>query len=378
MSISFRDAVLEHAMLSEAEPEEEVLLEGYWASGRFVRFWETVMPLFPREWITSLPSPCIASFPLVSLYSFWLHDTKKPIIQFDQREVYDLIEGLEWHMFSDVFFVARTSQWLEQCIRLFEHALARALEMCFWKMANPGEINMDTHSTLVPLELSPDISGAKVNFAYLYEMDIQFTHLMIQLYLDRDAFTRDLPGPPMDTQRLKQRAVDYADKLSPKSVVKHRRVFYESLVVTTAQRKIHRIRIENSSRPAAREIIVHKHQLLYEALPECTTALDVIRDRVGGGVSDAIQQRISHDSLLTRLTGSFESIRGDPLAALRAEGFPRITYQRITAQWLVLFEQGTPGLRYPSLMEAFVATRKLRPDLRVKNGIPLDVLDAHL
>jgi hypothetical protein len=67
-------------------------------------------------------------FHLVNIPECWMHDDPIPITKMYMRYLMDLLEGLEWHVFSDFTHKARSAEWKKQVLDMLQLIVHRCIQ----------------------------------------------------------------------------------------------------------------------------------------------------------------------------------------------------------------------------------------------------------
>lgn len=376
-----------------------------------------------------------ADFPLVRIHPSWLHEPPEPILRMDMRSLMDALTGLEWHVFSDPGHRPRVAAWWRQvksmakllfyrCVHFVQHDAwelsvlnvesyrettdvdAMALynahagtasdELAAYASDDEGEAPVRPFRSLAPTLAqtampSLIVQTARVSEVWIYDVDAIFSNFWLEAQAHDTAPPVDesVPARP-DIARLRKFLFDFAAAVTESEVVRSRRVWFEELLLTDSYRRIFRRTSPFNARPAAREIILSKSDLVYPA--PCTTFKEITTRLVKGDVS--LHMRVSTDALFEFHSRSLALGSGDLYKALFAKSrravhtsterdsvlFPCIYRDPIGNFWEVACRRGVYA-RDDSFTGAFARLRawqRLHGVSAEKGAVRLDVLDAHI
>lgn len=364
------EAFLKHLVKTyiyeKQEDQAAIVIYEFYHHPRFYRFYTDVYPLYkPLQG----QSGSLKLFSLVKIQPFWVHSEDRDISQYTQREILDLIEGLDFHLFAgDIMFRDRTDEWKQQCKDLSKVAFGRAFHLTIGDEHTESVLNCEDYTESEPMPGVPGMHLYRTNERYLYEIEVFQTYFHIGLYKERDTVVRGRHG---DVWALRKYLISTASRLDEREVVDNRKSYYESLCVSPCSRRVQLIRDTYLRNPKPSQILVRKHDQLVLNMVHCTTRDDVLCERPRG---EEIHERISIDSLLVLICSSYKHVgTGDPLQALLGPGYPQIRRRYTDACWVLYLNDHEAGVAYPSLLEAFAANRSVR----VKAGVRLDVFEPH-
>lgn len=352
------------------------------------RFWKGIsdylkkVPLIMPEDERSLNH-----FPLVRLENHFYHDKERsvPIFKLSQRSIFDIWEGLEWHVLSNPFFKARTKQWLKQVLMLIELLLYRTIEIGstddqdtfvlnheqYSEIIEAREPNEDEDEPLQTFEVDENgeevvqkptvFESAKVNYAYFLDMECIFTHTMQHIFMHHQYInemnTDTIRIARLDNdelhENLKKKVFRYAERIGEENLVADRKFFYESLVTTASHIRIHRRRHPFDQRPTSAGVLIGKHPSIYTV--HCKKKHEILTPRKS---EDKTIETASLDSMFQMYCRSCKE--GDPLAGLVTKHLfngpnksygppneeeikiesqvPRIFYSKLLAQWVLIVD----------------------------------------
>lgn len=322
------------------------------------RFWINVVPTLP---VNCADTRALRHFIHLRILPQWVCDAAKPILHYSQREIVLLVEGLEWHAGSDIYFRNRTPVWQKQVFQLMELCMLRCVY--FFRLGEcPVDVldsdeHRDVNSTFGKIEF------ATVNYAYLFEMETLMTGTFVSCYESRHPIPL---GPPVHIDRVRSFVFGYAEKMGEPDIRRTRRDYYHELIVTPAQRAVHYHRVPFDINPSLRTILAYKHEAI---AGDAVTSKDEILGQKSG-----IDAMISMDSMFTFYCRSLKRKSGDPLHALRdLPGYPKVHFNRLHALWVLEIDPHTI-IGYYSLVELYVFMRTTYPDLTLKGPIKLDII----
>jgi len=316
------------------------------------RFWLEVAPTLI---IPSHDTRALYDFPYVNIPETWQHYIDRPIFEYCQREIYDLIEGIHWHVVCDCTFIAKDDRWRKECMELFELAMYRAVQLGMSENI-PDVLDYDTFRIVTEFP-GTDVKRVSPNYAYFHDIATLITEFLKEMFVDRDPVPM---GPPVEYDFLRTKIVDNAARVTDADLVKFRRVYHEDLTVTPGLKQVHRRKNPLNNRPASRDVIVSKRSSVYQIHCESKEhILNCRRTTKQPGAS--IVDLISLDALFTRECVSQSARTCNPAAVLFRSGFPNIRYARTRALWVVRLNADDIGVGYRGLIEAFAYARTMNP-----------------
>lgn len=322
------------------------------------RFWLDVVPTLPRQ---CADRRALRDFIHIRILRHWISDISKPILHYTQREILLLVEGLEWHIGSDVYFRERTPAWQKQVIHMLELCMLRCVY--FFRLGECPVDSLDSEDYRDANSTFGEVKFATVNYSYLFETETLLTNTMVCCFEDRHPIPR---GPPMNVDRIRLTVFGYADKMGEPDVRRTRREYYHELIVTPAQRAVHYHRVPFDINPSMRTILAYKHESI--ACDPVTSKDEILGQR---GSVDAM---ISLDAMFVFYCRSLRRKTGDPLYALQdTPGYPRVYFNRLHALWVLETDPHT-RIGYYSLTELYVFMRTNHPHITTKGLVKLDTV----
>ena len=345
---------------------ELLFVRGRLTCERTCVFWEKVAQNSIGMGIVVDDARTIQEFMLIRLNEQWIlrgpEDEPmipKPILSYTQRESLLLLEGLHWHVFSDVFFVHRSFEWYRQVLQVAELVIYRLI--CIGMSSSDVVLDYTEYRTLTP---------CRVNFAFLFDVECYIRELLTILKDDEPCVRNKLENVQVaQNDQLIKTMVASVDKVREDEIVRLRRIYYEDLVVSEGMRRIFRRTHQYNLKPVSREILVNKLGINYGV--HCKTKADVLFPRLQ---DEQILQVISFDSVFLMYCRSVKT--GSPIEVLiQKPGFPRIRYVRTLACWVVEATEDSPLVYCISMLSAFVVFRTRHTDIREKHTTKLDIFD---
>jgi hypothetical protein len=346
----------------------------------------------------------LEDFPLIQLHESWIHDPLQ-ISRMYMRDTMDLLEGLEWHVFSDMFFRHRTNAWWKQVMELFhllvhrcfqfaqgewdttilnveEYRLVRKLNLLEPVDEDPEKkldgYRSDDEEGLVdaaappkkkrkkpdPTASSTDLHSppneapkpmrtfykeiATVSTTWLYDVD-SITSFFWQCAFGYEQYPLPPGIPDIDLASFRDFIFAQIQLLKEDETIRFRRVWYEDLLVVESYRRVYKRKSPLNERPASREVIIFKKDELYTV--DCTTIQDIITKQVGEDPLENNQHlRISTDAMFFLYTRSLSNTTGNVCQAvfrktrkeaLAAKSYPCIFRNEIRNVWEVMLDAGT-------------------------------------
>lgn len=324
------------------------------------RFWLDIVPKIP---FIQGDRRSLADFISISILPFWTpSDTRKPILEYTQREARMVMEGVEWNLSGDIYFRGRDRQWFREVLQIMELIMLRC--MYFYSQGEmPVTVLDDAEYCDVNTIEHTDVKLATVNYKFLFEMETLFTSSIWTCFEARIPVEM---APPVDTEALRIHVFSYANYLGDPEIVSAWREYYQGLISSKAHRAIHYFRVPHDVRPSMRTVLAYKDTEL--SVDKFTTKSEIM-----GRHSNPMDKIISLDSLFVMYCKSLRRKSGDPIAALvDAPTVPRLTFCRGLSIW-VLEPVSHLKIGFISISSAFVYFRLNYPDIKQKGRTVLDI-----
>ena len=199
-------------------------------------------------------SRLLSDFPLVQLAKRFIHEPC-PISRMTQQSATHALEGLEWHMFSDIFFHERSEDWLDQCTALLNLLINRIFTIIQGDL-EPEIINVKAYRNITrtqnlkriydgydsdnekqKIDLSEyELDIANVNEAYIFDMDTLISTMKRRLFERTEHII--LPKPSLS--KLRCYVYNEIQRQKDINVVQAYKAWYEELIVSPTYTRIYR------------------------------------------------------------------------------------------------------------------------------------------
>lgn len=300
-------------------------------------------------------------FPLVKIKKFMIHDKDEPILTYDQLSLWDALEGVVWHLVSDVFWKKRNGEWVRQCLQLVELLFMRCRVISDYRDAPLNVLNVRRYRDEYELNNNEEAIAAHVTWKFLFET----SELIIQALrtcCDEKAHW-DRVDPIVVSQEpvtvLRKYIRTSSSSQREESVIIIRREYLENLFFVPAYERIFRLSNRNSSRIKTREVLVYKNDRLYDVNDHIHSKAEILAARRINDEREQIMQRVSIDSLLSDLVRS------------QKWKLP-IVYVRTLAVWYL---EATDQY-FESYTEAFARFRRNTPEKKEFSAFDAYILDV--
>jgi hypothetical protein len=288
----------------------------------------------------------LAEFPLVGLKECFIHEKTLPILNYGQQALYDVLEGLQLHMLSDVYWKQRSPAWIHQCLQLLELIFIRCTAISNEPNASLALLNMKEYRVMYEMELTTNVIAAYVNREFLFDMGEMIIMILETCYEEMPYWDEN---PLMiveheDVSALYKHIRKDCSKLRDEIVTRHRRVYYEHMMLTKSDERIFSRRDKFAYRTKAREILVNKNDHVYDDKEHCASKVEVLAPRRIQHPRERIMEQISMDAMFDYMISTFKW------------ELP-MKYVRTMALWRLKIE-GDPALFFETRTEAFTNLRR--------------------
>ena len=337
-------------------------------------FWDLVLEHkdFVKDIQTSILGVTPIRFRHVRLIKRYLLPTNTTYGQLNQKEVLNLLDGLEWHATSDLFFLERTSEWLVELCDALTHCLMR----CFYIATHCTDLktlNAERYRTEVK---RIEYGGIKVRAGllnYEFEFLVETVCRNIWLHVLEVTETHD-PILYQETTSLTEseqsafdsilgRCMRRAEQLNSVDVTDNRRRYVDDLQISWGDRrwaKLFSSDLNHTS--AAREFIVkrdrgRKYRNHCEDKNQILFGKNLLKKTVESlEDSECFEKHeiLSEDSLLYLYSRAL--LRGGNIICdlIKEEVFQ---FVRILQRWVFNPKDGDPIISSESLTKLFVLVR---------------------
>lgn len=316
------------------------------------------------------------TFPLIRIPSRWNHEKyyETNVNNWSLQITTDTLEGLEWHVCSDVWFGGRTHEWVRQAVALFELLKARVFDL-IQEDDLPDIINMKEYRTMhskndFAIRDEIDEVGyesdegkhrtkkmkfdsvlnltkfntivARVNSDFLMDADALITTFELRL---RDFVRLVHSGMPRagacDVSALRVHLFRRVQTFNPKKATSSYFDWVQTIVFSSLYRRNH-ARKNGMNRPCVpKHVIISKNPQLVELLP--TTITDIIERKVSDpsrGMYPDTRIRLAGDYALHNIG---QESGGITAALIRTDaGDDPILYREpFSNQWICQVDQET-------------------------------------
>lgn len=366
-------------------------------------------------WMHSIPmvesDVSLSSFPLVQLHERWTHDLYMdcPISTLSLTVIMSTLEGLEWLMFSDIFFTARTPEWIHQVRELKSRLVVRISDLIRHE-SDPDILNIDSYVTLTKkgellsshggaaegydsdeevrknkrLNVSKhgdlgkyDLDTAEPNSIFLFDVDTMLTNLSLQLF-HFDTLPEPLVVPIPSVEKLRTWVFTKIYTLNKIKVVQGYSAWVEKILISESHTRVFQRTTGFTRAPNLRHLLVTKNEKVVDDLP--TSLDDIIIPRVR---HSQIWRRLGSDSMLVYLSQQLEGTVQAVLFSSHTEvpshsvGMYRDAFRNC---WIA---QLSPSERFhcASMTHAYVFLRRLMIDRGISplvRGVDCRALDTHI
>jgi hypothetical protein len=369
----------------------------------------------------------LEDFPLVKIHDCFLHDSI-PIMRMYLQQASSLMEGLQWHVCSDIFFTGRTEAWWKQVMELFRLLTSRCFQFIQgeWeapilnvkeyrvehkrlvgrqaeevdlseyrfeeedeekrkrmKMSSSTKTTTTTATVIIregeeKKEVKPvHLAMAVVSETYLYDQDCRITSMWNTAF-DHDYY----PLPPsigvVDIANFVSWLLGkYIQEIKEDEVLRFRRIWLEDLIVTDSYRRIHKRISPLTEKPASREIIIYKNDQLYDDMLKTypTSRKDVqTKPATGNAKKNNLIYRISVDSMFFLYAKSLHPNPGDVCEAVYRKNRAMPHERNVTYPFI--FRNGHRGV-WELVMSETECFAFMRKQMR-ENGISCMIGDVNL
>jgi len=401
----------------------------------------TLLPCLANHHMEDDPRT-LRDFSLIHIDPVWIHheegDALIPIMRMSQRQIMDTIEGVDWHVFSDVFFRDRTPEWWTQVIQLYYILFCRCAYFATHEL-QPSILDIEEYTTRRTVnfledglasdshaqqerldgyrsddeedagkgrkrikhrrtakrqkQIGPELEAleakrkknmevviAHVSPPWLVDIDSMFTFFWREALI-HETHPEPMEAPRQDLAYIRTWLCDEIDKIDKTESVRFRRVWFDDLIVTDCHKRMYLRKMPFNPRPASREVIINKQDALH--LVHCETFKSIMEKRVDDDVNT--YYRMSTDAMLFRIAKSFGIHDGDPCVAvfrknIRAVEGPLCIYRDpIRGRWIV-YMSFSERYMIDSFTAGFWYMRQLMIERNMspkKGTTTLSVMDAH-
>jgi len=358
-------------------------------------------PTTDKEWKTYPDERRLSDFPSVCshLGKNWVHEGDTPICFMSMTHAVDMLEAVEWLLFSDITCGPKDMIYISQLNSLF--CLVRNRICCFiqenemstavlnmprfvnvkkkglFETVNPAIVDYasdeETRTKLKKQIQSnttkKDYNVANVNMDFIYTMDSIITNIELEMAIHMARTNQAYTAPTVNIDLLPLRTWLQAETVTKdiENLLLARNTWQVNLQNSPSYLRIYRLDVKNMSATVKTRALISRKNAVLAIIGRASSYKDIFE--AGPGSIGKVVHRMSMDAMLIFVDSQNKRIYDAVLKQY-------IVYNKIESTWSTTWNE--VEITECSFTHAFVALRKAMKEEKVLHGVDISVYDDKL